>query len=101
MPPVKATSRPVSPSPQATPPPRTHPRTLVAPPAKVAKSRPRRRRGRFLRFLQIMLSIVVMVTVPLAALLAAYGYGNGNGDSLEVDAHNLVRDIVHLLGIRV
>jgi len=100
MPPVKATSRPVSPSPQATPLPRTHPRTLVAPPAKVAKSRPRRRRGRFLRFLQIMLSIVVMVTVPLAALLAAYGYGNGNGDSLEVDAHNLVRDIVNLLGIR-
>jgi len=98
MPPVKATSRPVSPSPQATPPPRTHPRTLVAPPAKVAKSRPRRRRGRFLRFLQIMLSIVVMVTVPLAALLAAYGYGNG--DSLEVNAHNLVRDIVNLLGIR-
>jgi len=100
MPPVKATSRPVSPSPQATPLPRTHPRTLVAPPAKVAKSRPRRRRGRFLRFVQIMLSIVVMVTVPLAALLAAYGYGNGNGDSLEVDAHNLVRDIVNLLGIR-
>jgi molecular chaperone DnaK len=105
MPPVKATSRPVSPSPQATPPPRTQPRTqprsqprtLVAPPAKVAKRKPRRRRGRFLRFLQILLSIVVMVTAPLAALVVAYGYGNG--DSLVVDAHNLVRDVENLLGI--
>ena len=101
MPPVKATSRPVSPSPQATPPPRTQPRTqprtLVAPPAKVAKRKPRRRRGRFLRFLQILLSFVVMVTVPLAALVVAYGYGNG--DSLVVDAQNLVRDIENLLGI--
>jgi actin-like ATPase involved in cell morphogenesis len=105
MPPVKATGRPVSPSPQATPPPRSQPRTpprsqprtLVAPPAKVAKRKPRRRRGRFLRFLQIVLSIVVMASVPLAALVVAYGYGNG--DALSVDAKNLVRDIENLLGI--
>ncbi|MFF5293545.1 Hsp70 family protein [Paractinoplanes globisporus] len=101
MSPVKATSRPVSPPPQAAPrvisPPTPPPRTRVAPPAKVAKRRPRRRRGRFVRALQIMLSIVVMIAVPLAALLVAYGYGNG--DSLTVDAENLVRDIRSLLGI--
>jgi hypothetical protein len=49
------------------------------------------------RALQIMLSVVVMIAVPLAALLVAYGYGNG--DSLTVDAENLVRDIRSLLGI--
>jgi molecular chaperone DnaK len=117
MPPVKATSRPVSPSPQATPPPRSQPRshppsqprteprnqprsqprTQVAPPAKVAKRKPRRRRGRFLRFLQIMLSIVVMVTVPVAALVVAYGYGNG--DTWTNNVENLLRDIEGILGI--
>ena len=94
MPPVKATSRPVSPSPQVVV--RTKP-TDTRPMPKAPKRKPRRRRGRFLRFLQIVLSIVVMVTVPLAALVVAYGYGNG--DSLVVDAQNLVRDIENLLGI--
>jgi len=95
MPPMKATSRPVSPPPQAAPirPARTDTRSMPI----VPQRKPRRRRGRFLRFLQIMLSIVVMVTVPLAALVVAYGYGNG--DSLVVDAKNLVRDIESLLGI--
>ena len=94
MPPVKATSRPVSPPPQVAV--RTKPAN-TRPVPKAPKRKPRRRRGRFLRFLQIMLSIVVMVTVPMAALVVAYGYGNG--DSLVVDAHNLVRDVENLLGI--
>jgi molecular chaperone DnaK len=71
------------------------------PPAP-ARSRPAkykrpRRRGRFKRFLQIVLSVLVMIVVPLAALVLSYGYGNG--DSLPADAENLVRDVRDLLGI--
>ncbi|HEX5200755.1 MAG TPA: Hsp70 family protein [Actinoplanes sp.] len=95
MSPVKAVSRPVSPPPQATPPPRTRP---VARRPAPSKRKPRRRRGRFVRFLQIMLSILVMILVPLVALVVAYGYGNA--EPLTVDAENLVRDLADLLGIR-
>ena len=67
-------------------------------PKKPKAPAPRRRPGRFLRCLQVMLSVVVMIAVPLAALVLAYGYGNG--EPLTVDATNLVRDIAELLGIR-
>ncbi|WP_433369494.1 Hsp70 family protein [Actinoplanes sp. CA-142083] len=96
MSPVKAVSRPVSPPPQVTPLPRT--RQVTQRPPAPPKRKPRRRRGGFLRFLQIMLSVVVMIVVPLIALVVAYGYGNA--DPLTTDAENLVKDIAHLLGIR-
>jgi hypothetical protein len=67
-----------------------------------SKNRPaprnkKRRTGRFLRTLQILFSILMMIAVPVAALIIAYGYGNG--DSLQVDATNVFRDIAELLGI--
>ncbi|MFI5888974.1 Hsp70 family protein [Actinoplanes sp. NPDC051513] len=96
MSPVKAVSRPVSPPPQATRPPRT--RQVTQRPPAPPKRKPRRRRGRFLRFLQIMLATIVMIVVPLIALVVAYGYGNA--EPLTVDAENLVKDLAHLLGIR-
>jgi hypothetical protein len=60
--------------------------------------KPKRRTSGFVRFLQILLSAIVMIVVPVTAMVVAYGYGNGT--SLEVDAQNLVRDIAGLLGIR-
>jgi hypothetical protein len=49
------------------------------------------------RALQILLSIVVMIGVPLAALVLAYGYGDG--DSMHADIRQLMRDVADLLGI--
>jgi hypothetical protein len=71
--------------------------TRTAPQPPVPTVRRPRRRGRFLRSVQVLLSILVMVAVPLVALLVAYGYGNG--DSLDADAVNLIDDIRDLLGI--
>jgi hypothetical protein len=53
-------------------------RPAARPPAArpPARSRPRRR-GRFLRSLQIMLSVIVLITVPVAAMILAYSYGTG------------------------
>ena len=52
-----------------------------APPLAVARPapapKPRRRPGGFLRFLEILLSIIVLVAVPLAAMVLAYSYGTG------------------------
>jgi hypothetical protein len=48
-----------------------------APSRPPARGSPQRRPGRFLRFLEILLSIIVLVTVPLAALVLAYSYGTG------------------------
>jgi hypothetical protein len=62
-----------------------------------ARPKARRRTRRFVRFLQILVSILVMIVVPLAALLIAYGWGNG--DPIRQDATNLVRDIANLLGL--
>ena len=39
--------------------------------------KPRRRSGGFLRFLEILVSIIVLVAVPLAAMVLAYSYGTG------------------------
>jgi molecular chaperone DnaK len=109
--PPPARARAVPPSKPAPPPSETRPLSPAMPPARPVSSppqavrrppaptvrRPKRRTGRFLRSLQILLSILVMVVVPLTALLVAYGYGNG--ESLEVNARNLVDDIRDLLGI--
>ena len=101
MSPAMPPTRPVSPPPQTT---TSRPVRVTRPPAAVAKPRPAKvakrkpkRRGRFLRFLQVLLSIIVMITVPLVALVVAYGYGNG--EPLTVDAENLMRDVAELLGI--
>lgn len=73
-------------------------RSSTRPPAPAPKAA-RRRTGRFVRSLQILLSIVVMIVVPAAALVAAYGYGNG--DPLQVDVRNVVEDIAQLLGLKI
>jgi uncharacterized membrane protein len=87
-------ARPVSTPPQvAARPVSTPPQVAARPVPTVRRSRP----SRFLRGLQILLSILVMLVVPVVALVVAYGYGNG--DSLDVDATNLVDDIRDLLGI--
>ncbi|XVV11678.1 Hsp70 family protein [Actinoplanes sp. CA-131856] len=78
-------SRPMSPAPQP-----YHPPTA---PGK----RPRKRSSGFVRFLQVTLSVLLMIVVPLVALVVAYGYGNG--DSLPLDAENLWNEIRELLGI--
>jgi actin-like ATPase involved in cell morphogenesis len=82
--PAPAVSRPVSPAAPARPTDR---------PAPAA----RRRTSGFVRGLQILLSIVVMVSVPIAALVLAYGYGDGA--SLPDDAANVLQDIADLIGI--
>jgi hypothetical protein len=70
-------------------------------PAKVKAYRPpkpaRKKRNGFVRALQILISIVMMLGVPLFALLLAYGYGNGA--PLSVDAENLLQEIRELLGL--
>jgi hypothetical protein len=95
MSPARPPTRPISSPPQTA----GTAQVMRRPPAppRPARYKPPRRRGRFKRFLQIMLSVLVMIVVPLAALLLSYGYGNG--DPLPVDAENLVRDIRDLLGI--
>ncbi len=80
----RAVARPVS---RPVPPPA---------PARPQKRRPRRR-GRFLRFLQVLLSILVLIAVPLLAMVLAYGYGNGK--SIEQDALTVLEDIARLLGL--
>ena len=82
-------SRPVSPP----RPPISHPR----PPTQVSQAvRRTKKRGGFLRFLQVLVSVAIMIVVPLAALLLAYGYGNGL--PIQEDAANLIGDIRDLLG---
>ncbi len=68
-------------------------------PARPAPARPkaRRRPRRFLRFLQILISILVMIAVPVAALILAYGWGNG--EPIQQDATDVVKDIARLLGL--
>ncbi|MET8150748.1 Hsp70 family protein [Actinoplanes sp. NPDC049668] len=66
-------SRPVSPSAVAARPVK---RPAAGRPALVAKPR-RRRRGRVLRFLQVLLSIVFLLAVPAVALVAAYSVSAG------------------------
>ena len=77
------------------------PRPAPAPPAARAAAQPRpvRRRGRFLRFLQILLSIAVLIAVPLLAMVLAYGYGNG--DAIGDDARHVLEDIARYLGLRL
>jgi actin-like ATPase involved in cell morphogenesis len=88
-PPPTAT-RPTSPAPSRG---SSSPQAVQRPPAR----KPKRRRGGFLRFLQVLFSVLVMIAVPLVALVVAYGYGNGH--SLQQDTVDLIDDIRGLLGI--
>jgi len=104
-------TRPMSPAPRPVSPPRpatAQTRVWENPPAprpQVARSAARppapkrkpRRRRRFLRFVQVLLSVLVLISVPLVAMLLAYGYGNGH--SIEEDARDVVADIARLLGL--
>jgi actin-like ATPase involved in cell morphogenesis len=68
------------------------PRPVVArPPAAVRRRRP----GGFVRFLQVVLSLLVLVAAPVAALVFAYSFGTGLTlpeavDQLYVELRNLV-----------
>jgi hypothetical protein len=65
--------------------------------ATTAPRRRPRRRGRFLRFLQVLFSVLLLIAMPVLAMVLAYGYGNG--DSLTDDALHVARDIARLVGI--
>jgi hypothetical protein len=65
------------------------------PPAAVTRSRPRRRSGRFGRFLQVLLSIIILIAAPVVALVFAYSYGTG--ESLQESATQLLNQLRDLL----
>ncbi|WP_328461761.1 Hsp70 family protein [Actinoplanes sp. NBC_00393] len=66
-------------------------------PPQLPEPKPKkRRRGGFLRAVQILLSLLTMVLVPIVALVLAYGYANG--DPLQEDAINVFEDLGNLLG---
>jgi len=57
----------------------------------------RRRPGGFVRFLQVVLSLIVLVAAPVAALVFAYSFGTGLTlpeavDQLYEELRNLVRN---------
>ena len=83
--------------PQNRPVPQPVPRAVPKAKVKAApKPKKPKRRGRFLRFLQVLISILVLITVPLVAMVLAYGYGNG--DAIQEDAQHVVEDIARYLG---
>ncbi|HWS36008.1 MAG TPA: Hsp70 family protein [Actinoplanes sp.] len=100
QPAVVAHARPISPAVGSARPVSPPGRAVVAPAAPVLEAaqvhRPRRR-GRALRAIQILFSVAVMITVPVVALVLAYGYGNA--EPIEDDAINVFRDILELLGL--
>jgi cell division ATPase FtsA len=67
----------------------------AAPRQAAARPAGRRRRSGFVRFIQVLLSIVVLIAVPLAAMVFAYSYGTGQ--SLQDAATNLVKDLEGIL----
>jgi hypothetical protein len=66
----------------------------TARPEAVRARRPRRR-GRALRAVQVLLSIVVLICAPIVAAIAAYGYGNALPP--QQDAYRLARDLLKLI----
>lgn len=108
--PVVAQARPMSPVPQSTPisgravvapprPPEQKQKQRKAPKQRVQQQPRQRRRNPFLRFIQLLLSLLTMICVPLAALILAYGYGNG--EPWQKDAVDVFNDIAKLLHIPV
>ncbi|WP_433791901.1 Hsp70 family protein [Actinoplanes sp. CA-252034] len=101
--PVVIHSRPVSPavgSARPVSPPRATaavPQAAQQTPEPALVHRPRRR-GRIRRTLQVLISLLVMITVPVAALILAFGYGNNT--TIEQDAIDVFKEIAELLGLR-
>jgi multisubunit Na+/H+ antiporter MnhG subunit len=56
----------------------------------------RRRRGGFVRFLQIFLSVVVLIAAPLAAMVLAYA--SRVGESPQTAITHLLNDLSDLIG---
>ena len=50
-----------------------------------------------MHFVQVVFSLLLLVTLPVLAMVLAYGYGNG--ESLQEDALHVARDIARLVGI--
>ncbi|MFC4067762.1 Hsp70 family protein [Actinoplanes subglobosus] len=90
--PAVGSARPVSPPPRAM---AAVPQQHTPEPALVHRPR---KRGRVRRAFQILLSLVVMITVPIAALILAFGYGNDA--TIEQDAVDVFREIAELIGLR-
>jgi molecular chaperone DnaK len=101
--PALSATRPMSPAPKPVSPPRTarwEPEPVSRPaPSRPSKRSPRRRPRRrwFLRFVQVLLSIAVLVAVPLMAMVLAYGYGNGQ--SIVDDTRDVLEDIARYVGL--
>ena len=68
-----------------------------APAARPPARRPPRS-GRFLRFLQVLLSIAVLIAVPLAAMVLAYA--SRTGEAPQEAATQLLKDLADLLNNR-
>jgi actin-like ATPase involved in cell morphogenesis len=85
-----ATPRSAAPRSPARRPPAARPRS-TARPQPVARRRP----GGFVRFLQVLLSIIVLITVPLIAMVLAYSYGTG--EPFQEAAVHLADDLRELL----
>ena len=68
-------------------------------PSPSARKGPKRRLGTFIRFLEILLSIIVLVTVPLAAMVLAYSYGTG--EPFRDAAIELARELRNLISAYV
>jgi molecular chaperone DnaK len=104
-PPLSRTARWNTPPPPTRPAPepqkrRAEPQKRSSEPPKRRPEPPKRRpkrRGGFLRFLQVLFSVIVLITVPLVAMVLAYGYGNG--DAIEDDARHVLEDIARYLGL--
>lgn len=100
QPAVVAHARPISPAVGSARPVSPPARAVVAhaaPAPDVAPVRRPRRRGRLVRAIQILFSVMVMITVPVAALVLAYGYNND--EPIEQDVINVFRDILELLSL--
>jgi hypothetical protein len=64
--------------------------------APAARTRPpRRRTGGVLRFLQVLLSVLILIAVPAVALVAAYGVSAG--ESIDSAVQSLLEDLQRLV----
>jgi actin-like ATPase involved in cell morphogenesis len=70
-------ARPQAARPQAARPQATRPQATRPPVSRPAPPPKKRRRGGFARFLQVLISIALLIAAPLAALVFAYSYGTG------------------------
>lgn len=95
-PPRSAASRPPASRPNTARPSGARPPS-ARPPA--ARPRPKRRPGGFLRFLQVLLSIIVLIAVPLLAMVLAYSYGTG--EPFREAATHLADDLAELFRSRL